>query len=394
MRTIWLTIVALTAFTAGSFAQTVERKNDGRFGNPPPIVASSWSGFYLGLGLGFRATRTDATVTSELLGPPLHPVDLGPIATGQPRRRYWISSFTLRWVQLAICASLGRRRGGRCRLCKSDERARRFSGSSCSDRGRPQRKRRSHRKGYVGCEPARPSRISGDTINPRLCDRRRRLAALRCDIDLRLQRLWQSVAKVVSDSTTKAGWTVGGGLETVLWGNWLARAEYRYADFGTSSLQVARAGTIGVPPTPFASSDNVDVRLHTHMATFGLAYKFGEPIVGDAAGAFASSVPPDALTWSGLYAGLALGARASQSELTTSSAIVGHLIDLTGSATSQSFDGTGFRGSPYVGFNWQFMPRWLVGIEGDVGLRKSNDDVVGKFHSGAPNRAAVLTQPR
>jgi outer membrane immunogenic protein len=32
--------------------------------------------------------------------------------------------------------------------------------------------------------------------------------------------------KVVSDSTTKAGWTVGGGLETVLWGNWLARAEY------------------------------------------------------------------------------------------------------------------------------------------------------------------------
>jgi outer membrane immunogenic protein len=123
----------------------------------------------------------------------------------------------------------------------------------------------------------------------------------------------------------------------------------------------------------------VDVSLRTHSATFGLAYKFGEPIAGDGASAFASSVPPDVLSWSGLYAGLGLGARASQSELTTTSVIFGNPIDLTGFATSQHVDGTGFRGSPYVGFNWQFMPRWLVGIEGDVGIANQTTTLSGNF---------------
>ena len=84
MRTISLTIVTLTAFTVGSFAQTAERRNDGRFANPSPVVSSSWTGFYLGLGVGSRATRTDATVTSESIGPLFQPADLGSIATGQP----------------------------------------------------------------------------------------------------------------------------------------------------------------------------------------------------------------------------------------------------------------------------------------------------------------------
>jgi outer membrane immunogenic protein len=37
----------------------------------------------------------------------------------------------------------------------------------------------------------------------------------------------------VANSTTKVGWTLGGGLETSLSRYWLARAEYRYADFGS-----------------------------------------------------------------------------------------------------------------------------------------------------------------
>jgi hypothetical protein len=31
----------------------------------------------------------------------------------------------------------------------------------------------------------------------------------------------------------KPGWTVGGGIEAMLWGNWLGRVEYRFADYGS-----------------------------------------------------------------------------------------------------------------------------------------------------------------
>ena len=34
-----------------------------------------------------------------------------------------------------------------------------------------------------------------------------------------------------TNSTTRAGWTVGGGIEKMLRDRWLIRAEYRYADF-------------------------------------------------------------------------------------------------------------------------------------------------------------------
>src|SRR5262245_21879958 len=45
----------------------------------------------------------------------------------------------------------------------------------------------------------------------------------------------------LSDSATKAGWTIGGGLETALWDRWLVRAEYRYEDFGKSSVTFTRS---------------------------------------------------------------------------------------------------------------------------------------------------------
>jgi outer membrane immunogenic protein len=68
-----------------------------------------------------------------------------------------------------------------------------------------------------------------------------------------------------SSSTTKTGWTAGGGVETLLLGNWIGRVEYRYADFGhvTNTLPPA-------PRTGFQA--NVDVKTHT--ALVGVAYKF------------------------------------------------------------------------------------------------------------------------
>ena len=64
----------------------------------------------------------------------------------------------------------------------------------------------------------------------------------------------------VANSTTKVGWTLGGGLEASLSRYWLARAEYRRFRF----TMVRTAGTDPV-------IDNYDVRLRTHTLNFGLA---------------------------------------------------------------------------------------------------------------------------
>jgi outer membrane immunogenic protein len=62
---------------------------------------------------------------------------------------------------------------------------------------------------------------------------------------------------------TNAGWTVGGGLEFALSGNWTAKAEYLYVDLGNSGC-----GTIcGLP-----AGNNVS--LTTNVVRGGINYRF------------------------------------------------------------------------------------------------------------------------
>ena len=82
-----------------------------------------------------------------------------------------------------------------------------------------------------------------------------------------------TLSAVITNSTTKTGWTIGTGIETMLWGNWFARGEYRYADFGTGSFTLSRKGA-----PPDAGLTNYDVRVRTHTALFGIAYKFGDVV--------------------------------------------------------------------------------------------------------------------
>jgi outer membrane immunogenic protein len=66
------------------------------------------------------------------------------------------------------------------------------------------------------------------------------------------------------NATTRTGWSIGAGAEVMIQKNWLVRAEYRYADFGTwrTSSNSGAALTIA------------DNKLVTHTAFAGLAYKF------------------------------------------------------------------------------------------------------------------------
>ena len=66
-----------------------------------------------------------------------------------------------------------------------------------------------------------------------------------------------SIAGVGSANQTKAGWTVGGGLEAHISGPWTAKVEYLYVDLGSGG---AIAGS--------------DASFHTNIVRAGLNYKF------------------------------------------------------------------------------------------------------------------------
>ncbi|HLN37248.1 MAG TPA: outer membrane protein [Xanthobacteraceae bacterium] len=67
-------------------------------------------------------------------------------------------------------------------------------------------------------------------------------------------------------NTTRAGWTVGGGIEGVISGNWTGKLEYLYMDFGTINYTYAGLGVFNPVFLSTRVTDNV-VRV-------GLNYHF------------------------------------------------------------------------------------------------------------------------
>ncbi|HEY4982925.1 MAG TPA: outer membrane protein [Pseudolabrys sp.] len=65
-----------------------------------------------------------------------------------------------------------------------------------------------------------------------------------------------------STTTTKTGWTVGGGIEAALAGPWTAKLEYLYVDLGKGSCGAAVCGTA------------TDVNFRTNIVRAGLNYRF------------------------------------------------------------------------------------------------------------------------
>ena len=65
-----------------------------------------------------------------------------------------------------------------------------------------------------------------------------------------------------SQTTTKTGWTVGGGLEAAIAGPWTAKVEYLYVDLGKGDCGIA---VCGVP---------TDVDFKANIVRAGLNYRF------------------------------------------------------------------------------------------------------------------------
>jgi outer membrane immunogenic protein len=64
-----------------------------------------------------------------------------------------------------------------------------------------------------------------------------------------------------SFSKTRAGWTVGGGIEYAVTNNWSVRAEYRYSDFGRSNDWLI-------------SNQSYRHSITEHQVKVGFSYKF------------------------------------------------------------------------------------------------------------------------
>jgi len=75
-------------------------------------------------------------------------------------------------------------------------------------------------------------------------------------------------SQTITQSTTRGGWTVGAGFEAMLSRHWIARADYRFSDYGTTTINE----TIAMPG--FAQVYSYALRLQTHAAEFGLRYRF------------------------------------------------------------------------------------------------------------------------
>jgi outer membrane immunogenic protein len=80
-----------------------------------------------------------------------------------------------------------------------------------------------------------------------------------------------TVAALAGSSSTRAGWTLGAGIEGAIGGNWTARLEYLYVDLGT--VNNTFAGT--APFAPIVTSAHVT----DNILRAGVNYRFGGPVV-------------------------------------------------------------------------------------------------------------------
>jgi outer membrane immunogenic protein len=77
-----------------------------------------------------------------------------------------------------------------------------------------------------------------------------------------------------SDSTTRAGWTVGGGLEWMFAPHWSVKGEYLYYDLGHVTLNSTLNEFIAGPTLTTTTGISSEVHYNGSIARAGVNYKF------------------------------------------------------------------------------------------------------------------------
>jgi outer membrane immunogenic protein len=182
-----------------------------------------------------------------------------------------------------------------------------------------------------------------------------------------------------SGSTTQSrvGWTVGGGIETALAGNWTVKAEYLYMDFGTATSSFLFNAGNALAQTSGS--------VHEQVARAGLNYRLGSP-----ANAMASldvaPMPSGPFNWTGFYVGTNAGyatGRNSDSE--------DHFGIFGGGNQRFNSDPRGGLFGGQAGYNWQMM-KWVVGLEGDVQFANLSDTACYSWCTVGSNGGSNVSQ--
>jgi outer membrane immunogenic protein len=84
------------------------------------------------------------------------------------------------------------------------------------------------------------------------------------------------VGATMSNSTVRAGWTLGVGIEGVVSGNWTAKLEYLYMDFGNVSGSFI---TPVVGPSGGFLTASYNSHITDNILRVGLNYRFTGPVV-------------------------------------------------------------------------------------------------------------------
>lgn len=95
--------------------------------------------------------------------------------------------------------------------------------------------------------------------------------------------------------------------------------------------------------------------------------------VGDRKGSLKDEPVYNITTWNGLYAGATLGYASGSSE---------HFLDRGGDHGTASSDPDGFLVGLTAGYNYQFAPRWVAGVEGDVNFGDISGDENKRIFDG------------
>lgn len=131
------------------------------------------------------------------------------------------------------------------------------------------------------------------------------------------------------------GFHVGGGMETRISSRATLRLEYRYTHYTKRNI-----GSAGYP---------VHARPHDHGMRIGVAWHLGEPRPRRAQEA--------ATEWTGAFAGVQMGAGAHNTRVSF------------GNSEIDGIGGDGLMGGAFLGHDFQFGPRTLLGAE--IGASKS-----------------------
>ena len=167
------------------------------------------------------------------------------------------------------------------------------------------------------------------------------------------------------------GWTVGAGFELALTPSWSAKAEYNYMNFGSRDVVLA-------------DTTLVHFKQDFNLVKIGVNYHFDKD---DGVAVVAAGMPVKArrrrrrhrTTGQASIAGAAVANRSSVAGWETTAVGFGGGVlapsDFT--TSSQSFFSSNPQARLYAGYNWQASPKWVAGIEGDVGHGDSRMRVAG-----------------